>query len=291
VNAILAFPGRRCSKAAGDYARFFLACFLLAALCMGNSGAAQERIPSYCPAVPAKRPAKTAMTPHLAKLFLGPEVRQYIVDLAAARKRSNLAGVHEPPEYSDLISAGKEAVPFLLKELRENDVVRRGAAYEAISRITHKSFWRTGFPDLLQVQPDVERYEEWWALNKGKSRIQWLIDDVASEDQGPAEGAITWLAYDGDSTALPALRKALSNDALRPSAVEALAELGDKTAVPYLIDSDLADEDVYRRRMGICYLIGLTGKSFAFDPSGTPESRKAAIEKWKAWWQTEGESK
>ncbi len=75
---------------------------------------------------------------------------------------------------------------------------------------------------------------------------------------------------------------------VRRLAAEALGRMGKAEAVGPLIEA-LADQESMIRAAALASLKTLTGKSFGFDPSGSPGARKRALNLWRAWWAKQKE--
>ncbi|GEM_PF-2571534 len=71
---------------------------------------------------------------------------------------------------------------------------------------------------------------------------------------------------------------------VRLRVAEALADLGDLSGVPILIDW-LEHPDDSVRLLAVTTLRRLTGKKFDFDPYGAESDRKEVIGMWRKWWR------
>jgi HEAT repeat protein len=226
------------------------------------------------------------MTHELAAGFGSSAVREYVARVRSAQVPIYV--VTPPREYSDVVNLGKVAVPFLLEEIGAQDEMIRGAALRGLSSITNKNFARIedlrnlGSARGLELR---ETYADWWEKHKNQSRTEWLIDDLSASDFGTQRGAVNALREEGDASAIPALRRSLKDEKLAFYSAEALATLGDRAAVPYLVDLYLTHEMLEYRRDGICLLFKLTGQTLDYDPGAPSTARQAAIERWKTWWQ------
>ena len=74
---------------------------------------------------------------------------------------------------------------------------------------------------------------------------------------------------------------------VRIAAARMLADLGDRAALPVLIEL-LTSDDIDLRIAGVRTLRGLTGKKFKFVAYDTPAARQKAVAAWKAWLAGEG---
>jgi hypothetical protein len=247
-----------------------------------------------CPSVKeVEKREERKMTAAEEANFVSRRVRDYI---HAQREMPSPGAIVAPPsEFSAVVDAGKDAVPFLLRLLSGNDDDMRKAAAQALARITNKSFVDSRVVFGAKQDPEgwklaVAKYQEWWQQHRGTSRVEWLIEDTASPVPGQRRSAILQLRSYDTNESRNALRKCLGDPAVQIDAARSLAKLEDHTAIPVLFGVLLPDENPSIRKDGICLLIQLTGKSFDFDPDGTLGSRQSSIEKWKAWWQTEGKS-
>jgi HEAT repeat protein len=216
--------------------------------------------------------------------FASTKVRGYVQALRS--QKGTLEFAQPPAEFSDVVEVGKDAIPYLMRRLAANDDIAREAAYHALVQITNKRF--LSLEDIRDTDADkrtsgLKEYADWWTRNRSKSRVQWLSDDVSSPDFPTARVATIWLGKQSDVTAIPALREALSKDKLKFYAAGSLARLGDKTAVPYLIDLYLVHEVEGYRREGLCLLYRLTKRTFDFDPSASKTARDSSIQRWKEW--------
>jgi hypothetical protein len=234
-----------------------------------------------------------------------------------------------PQECNDVVDAGKPMVPYLLDLLSNKDAGVRLSAYWALCDITNKDFGnREIFFDEKNVKGTIQsnlykkKWEDWWTLNKTKTRVQWLLDDIhevdidgiyknrylSVKDQITAvdgrfldqlwatEPAIQKLGDYGDKTTIPELRKLLK--ALKylhsnhwmvqnpiASTVDSLQKLGDRCVIPDLIDILLRnDMDVFRKQ-GHEQIEKLAGIKFSFDPNAAKEKREESIAKIEKWWE------
>lgn len=112
---------------------------------------------------------------------------------------------------------------------------------------------------------------------------------LEAEDALERWDAIQALAASGDPAVGPHLAMRLSDEDLfvRMAAARALGELGSSDAVPALIDA-LGDAEASVREAAVLALRTLTGRSFRFDPAGTPGDRARRAAAWRDWWQRSG---
>jgi HEAT repeat protein len=232
------------------------------------------------------------MTPALAAGFGSSAVRKYVTSVQNVPSPTFV--VPAPREYSDVVDLGKAAIPFLLEQLSSKDEMIRGATLRALSFITNRHFATSGDYKGLDGPRGSElreKYAAWWEDHKNQSRVEWLIGDLSAKDFGTRRNAVGGLRDEGDDKAIPALRASLKEKELAYYSAEALAVLGDRAAVPYLVDLYLTHDMKEYRQEGICLLFRLTGQSFDYDPAAPPAVRQAAIDRWKAWWQENNSEK
>jgi hypothetical protein len=205
--------------------------------------------------------------------------------------RSTLRAFAPPEEYQRVVRGGKPVVPCLLELLDEGEPVYRLAAFFGLGEITNERFGsaedfagETGDARKMRERV-VSEWKAWWLANRNRSRAEWLIEDLSSEDGQKRNYAAEQLGKSGDKSAAPHLRKILKEDALNYRAARALAELGDEAAVPYLIELYLRHDMAEYRKQGIDLLQKLTGQTFDFDPNGSEVSRSESIKKWEEWWE------
>ena len=73
----------------------------------------------------------------------------------------------------------------------------------------------------------------------------------------------------------------------RAQAVMAIGERKDWTAIPYVIGR-LEDDDVSVRVLAKETLREMTGRDFGYNAYGPEDERREAVQRWKAWWNSEG---
>lgn len=208
------------------------------------------------------------------KAFDSSAVAEYVKQTMVLTKVSTMASTDQPKEYKDVIRDGKLAVPYLVDYLKSQKKGTSIGAWWALIEITNKQFGRN----------EYAKWEEWWRRNEFKSRTQWFIDDLTSEDEVGRKNAAIYLGEIGDKKAIPALRKALDDPEIKFYVTESLGELEDKSAIPYLIELYLSHDNFGYRKIGIDLLKKLTGESLGYDPNGSLNSRKKSIENWRKWW-------
>jgi HEAT repeat protein len=176
-----------------------------------------------------------------------------------------------------------------LSTLSSKDEVIGEAASLALAQITNKSYAQ--YPDDLVPRRNphkwiqvISAYESWWQHHREKSQTDWLIEDLNSPNPLERQAAVTLLAEVGDRSAVIPLRRLLPGK-LGGGAAVALANIGDMSVVPTLIERLLTSEYQSDRINGICGLERLTGLSMGFVPNGDASSRNIAIDKWKKWWE------
>lgn len=235
-------------------------------------------------AVEASTPS-TCDVAGLLKAFEGEHVASYDHALRSIRPGQM---VIEPQEFSAVKKCGKSTVPGLIDLISDHNGYIGEAAWRALDDITNRNpgtySLGTDPPSAAERAVVAEKYRKWWNENKGYTEIDWLKSDLGRHDN-EGKAAIYKLGTSGDPVAVSALKPYLADKYLRPYVGIALARLGDRSAIPVLLDDYMGSEWAPMRKEGICVLYGLTGRMSNFDPYGTAESRKIAIEEWKAWWQ------
>lgn len=79
----------------------------------------------------------------------------------------------------------------------------------------------------------------------------------------------------------------LTDGPLRLAAAFALGEAGIYAGIPVLIEA-LRLPDVQIRKAAVTKLRAYTRQHFGFRPTGSPEDRAKAVEKWNDWWKKDG---
>ena len=115
-----------------------------------------------------------------------------------------------------------------------------------------------------------------------------MIEALNTERFENAKSAALLLGRLNNQSAVPPLMNLIKNgnSELTFYAVESLALLNSKTAVPYLVELYLTHDNLGYRKKGIKYLQKLTGNEFNYDASATISSRNKAIKKWNDWLKT-----
>ena len=242
----------------------------------------------HCSAVPKR--LHRSVTQADKGLFVGSRVHDFITQLHSPPYPDSYAVV--PPEYANMVGAGKRAVPFLLSLLSSKEEINSEAAIVALAEITNKSF--AAYPadfvphrDPVKWRKIVSRYHDWWREHQNESQTDWLVKDLRDADLRARRLAAMRLGIVGDMSAIPALHTALEDQTIRLDAALSLAQLGNKAAIPVLINEFLSD-DAPLRHTGICLLLQLTGQTMGFDPEDDQSTRVAAIQRWKNWWEQHG---
>lgn len=196
-----------------------------------------------------------------------------------------------PSEYENVVNAGKVMVPSLIQMLLENNESLQYAALSALTQITNKDYGCIG---VYHIDRDeiikhkervVDEWTSWWKENKGKSRVEWLLDDLHSDENHIKVNAIIELGNLREVTAKTALRDLLEDDDFSFSAAYSLGQLGDYSSIPFIIDMYLKSDSYGNRREGIELLENLTSKTFDYNPNGSEAERDKSIQKWNEWWE------
>lgn len=277
-----------------------------------------------------EKPDNTKDIKRILEKFQSYKVTSYVE--AATNPGNGLDEVFiQPKEYEDAVDAGKPMVPYLLDLLSNQDAGIRLSAYLALCDITDEDIGnRKIFFDERNAQGSVERHlykkkwEDWWAKNKTKTRVQWLLDDIHEvdidgiyENKYPMTGKSYYLNTDsqrfldqlwskvsaiqklgdcGDKAAIPELRKlVIALKYLRTDhwmvvnsidyAVDSLQKLGDRCAIPDLIDIMLRNDMEMFREKGQEQIEKLAGVKFSFDPNAPQAIREESIAKIERWWE------
>jgi HEAT repeat protein len=184
-------------------------------------------------------------------------------------------------------------VPGLIALIRKGNAYTSDAARLALEEITNYRFELPSHgTNKLSAQERrfaAEKYENWWEQNKNKTRIEWLSVGLGAHDVRGRE-VIQKLGASGDGDAVPVLQRLLADSYFRPYAAVALARLGDRSAVPALIEEFLLSDSAPLRKAGICELYALTGKTMAYDPNAPEKVRRAAIQRWREWYEKQGKT-
>lgn len=220
-----------------------------------------------------------------------PPVRRFVADVMDKGDPSTMRAFDPPVEYRRVVSAGKAVVPCLLELLENGEPVYHLVAFFALGAITNERFGSAqGFAgetaEARKIREGaISEWKAWWKANRGRSRTEWLIEDLSSEYRQKRDYAAEQLGKSRDKSAAPHLRKILEEDARNYRAARALAELGDKAAVPYLIELYLRHDMAEYRKQGLELLVQLTGQTFDFDPNGSEQTREESIKRWETWWR------
>lgn len=115
--------------------------------------------------------------------------------------------------------------------------------------------------------------------------VEPLIEALRDRDAAVRGNAAISLGVTGDRRALLPLGLAtLDGDPLvRASACHGLGELGDPSAGAALVEC-LDDRDPTVRRSAIEALHRLAGTDLGYRPHAAPAERRAAVLRWRAWW-------
>ena len=111
--------------------------------------------------------------------------------------------------------------------------------------------------------------------------------DALRDPQAPVRGnaAISLGALrDGQALAALALASLDQDPLVRASVCHGLEELGDRAAGGALVEL-LDDADVTVRRSAIEALERIAGFTLSYQPRGPEPERRAAIARWRAWWE------
>jgi hypothetical protein len=131
----------------------------------------------------------------------------------------------------------RDEIGSLIKGLRSPDPAARSIFSRNVVRETGMFF---GFkPAALPKERDaaVRRWEEWWSLNRGKTKEQWLIDSLSLKDYEGKTLALKTLVEMNSRACVPAIVSMLDDAGidLKVDAIRALGKLKGEEAVPALI--------------------------------------------------------
>lgn len=158
-----------------------------------------------------------------------------------------------PPETGNAARPAEDLrgeIDALIKGLRSPDPKARSIFHRNLTERTSMLF---GFkPSALAEERDaaVNRWANWWAENRDKTKEQWLIDCLSVPGYGGKQLALRTLAGMPSRTSMPAITPLLASDdaLLRLEAVRALGVLKAQTAAAALAELLEKDEDVMVRR-------------------------------------------
>ena len=121
--------------------------------------------------------------------------------------------------------------------------------------------------------------------DRGPVMLPYIEPYLESDDLEVQWRILTALKNMKDPACAPAFRRLArhADVVIRRNALHGLAEIGDRTAIPLLIEG-LSEEDLGIRRICSEGLEKLTGETHGFDPRAPEEERAAAVERWKAWY-------
>lgn len=196
-----------------------------------------------------------------------------------------------PSEYENVVNAGKIMVPSLIQMLLEKNESIQYAALLALTQITNKDYGCIGvyYIDREEIiknkEKIVEEWTNWWNENKNKSRVEWLLDDLHSDENHIKVNAIMELGNLREVSAKTTLRSLLEDDDFAFCAAYSLGQLGDYSSIPFLISMYLKSDSYGNRREGIDLLEELTSQTFGYDPNASKEKRQQSIRKWEEWWE------
>jgi len=230
--------------------------------------------------------------------FAGPEMRNYIQTIRSASGTSVTYYVPRPEALIRVLEIGKDAVPYLTELLRRSDEGIRMAALQALWEITSKHY---GFEDVTDFSctaivmgrwPHViESWRRWWDAYKDRSEFEWLSEQIKNGSPSDKYSAVRRFGELGDKRAIPLLVEGISDPDIGGNRFNhqvlyaALARLGDAHAVQYLIDVLLTNDIKSFRFDGLRFLKDITGETIGYDPEASVEARSESIKKWREWWE------
>lgn len=142
-------------------------------------------------------------------------------------------------------SGTRDEIGALINGLRSPDPASRSIFSRNLVRETGMFF---GFkPAALPEERDaaIRRWEQWWSLNRGKTKEQWLVDSLSLEDYEGKTLALKTLAEMNSGAAIPAIVNMLdgADTDVKVEAIRALGRLKDERAAAKLIAVLESDEE------------------------------------------------
>lgn len=120
-----------------------------------------------------------------------------------------------------------------------------------------------------------------------------MAAQLSHPDSLRREEAIDQLLKVQKERALPLLQEALKHEEdedLRLKLLTALSSFGDKRGIEGMIDVLSAGLIPFVRMEALEHLQEVSGDSFGYDPFSDPEKNREAIERWREWWEANGET-
>jgi len=135
----------------------------------------------------------------------------------------------------------------------------------------------------------AERVEQIrWLASVGEAAFEQVLPMCLDPRPDVAGAALAALGATGDNRLVVAIRELdwpaddKLDKGLRLERARTLVRLGDWTQLTVLVDG-LADEEYWTRAWCSQALNEATKRRFEYDPKGSPESRAAAVARWREW--------
>jgi len=176
-----------------------------------------------------------------------------------------LAGNDREEALQGIFDYGNASIPFLMRILLDDFAAQRRIAASLLAeRIGPRKAFDPGADEETREKA-LEPWRAWWEANRDRYPLRmhdpfvWAQLDRASGDDPEEAG----------------------------EARRALQTLGD-LAVPALIDAVLGG-DAERKGVVSVVLLEMTGFPVYVDPDAKEADRIAAVQRWRTWWNKEGE--
>lgn len=211
---------------------------------------------------------------------------QFLRDIVSGPFAPGLRVYIEAQVFGELESKAASVVGPLVALLGDEDPAVRVAAWHLLITIANEDFGSCETfaccSEALHAERArvVQRWREWWESHRGQDRVAWLLDGIP----GPRAQSALWELVDiADDRVIPKAREALADRELRWAATEVLAHVGDRAAVPYIVEQHLCDDDEWDRQRGFDLLKRITSETFGYDPARTAEDQPKAMRRWEEY--------
>jgi HEAT repeat protein len=176
----------------------------------------------------------------------------------------------------------RDTVDALIKGLRSPDPKARSIFHDNLLEETGMFFGFQPAAFLEEREEALRRWEDWWVVNREKTREQWLIDCLSLEEYKGKPLALKKLAAIGSRVSVPAVINVLADPRpeLRAEAARTLGQLKAVKAADSLIRLLESDVDMKARRSAARALgrIGTKGALSALVKTANQEDALTKIE-------------